>query len=218
VLQRRYELCLGRLEVVARLEAQLAAVTARDVAECMGLQEAMSPPDASLQDRTYAEMSVVEEISGVLSVSSAAAGALVDHSRRVCSLPLVLEALSTGAMSWQHARVVADETEGLDAERPDATCNDVPCLNIHCPEAGLTDLPPWEPDNERYVDLDDIPPYDPLWDEFFAASFATRGVIPSARDSSWRSFAGQQPVRWCLACQTKRVLNHARKVAMKAQA
>ncbi|MEE9096416.1 HNH endonuclease signature motif containing protein [Pseudarthrobacter phenanthrenivorans] len=114
VLQRRYELCLGRLEVVARLEAQLAAVKARDAADCMGLQQAMSPPDASVQDRTYAEMSTVEEIAGVLTVSSAAAGALVEQSRRVCSLPPVLEALSAGAVSWQHARIVADETEGLD--------------------------------------------------------------------------------------------------------
>ena len=116
VLQRRYELCLGRLEVVGRLEAQLAAVKARDVAECMGLQEAMTAPDASVQDRTYAEMSTVEEIAGVLTISSAAAGALVDQARRVCSLPPVIEALSAGAMSWQHARIVADETEGLTPE------------------------------------------------------------------------------------------------------
>ncbi|MEW1807035.1 DUF222 domain-containing protein [Pseudarthrobacter sp. NPDC080039] len=116
VLQRRYELCLERLEVVARLEAQLAAVKARDVAECLGLQQAMTPPDACLQDRTYAEMSVVEEIAGVLTISSAAAGALVDQSRRVCSLPPVLEALSTGAVSWQHARIIADETEELTPE------------------------------------------------------------------------------------------------------
>jgi len=114
VLQRRYKLCLERLEVVARLEAQLAAVRARDVAECLGLQQAMTPPDASVQDHTYAEMSAVEEIAGVLTVSSAAAGALVDVSRRVCSLPLVFGALSAGDMSWQHARIVADETEGLD--------------------------------------------------------------------------------------------------------
>ena len=114
VLQRRYKLCLERLEVVARLEAQLAAVRARDVAECLGLQQAMTPPDATVHERTFAEMSAVEEIAGVLTVSSAAAGALVDVSRRVCSLPLVFGALSAGDMSWQHARIVADETEGLD--------------------------------------------------------------------------------------------------------
>ncbi|MFB0838618.1 HNH endonuclease [Arthrobacter sp. E44] len=114
VLRRRYEIRLERLELAARLEAQLAAMKARDAAEAIGFQQAMTPPDASIQDRTYAEMSVVEEIAGVLTVSSAAAGALVEQSRKICSLPPVFQALSTGAMSWQHARIVADETEGLD--------------------------------------------------------------------------------------------------------
>ncbi|UKA66355.1 HNH endonuclease [Arthrobacter sp. FW306-05-C] len=114
VLRRRYEIRLERLELAARLEAQLAAMKARDAAEAVGFQQAMTPPDASVQDRTYAEMSVVEEIAGVLTVSSAAAGALVEQSRKICSLPPVFQALSAGAMSWQHARIVADETEGLD--------------------------------------------------------------------------------------------------------
>ena len=87
VLQRRYELCLERMEVTTRLEAQLAAVKARDAAEAIEFQQAMTPPDASVQDSTYAEMSTVEEIAGVLTVSSAAAGAFVEQSRRVCSLP-----------------------------------------------------------------------------------------------------------------------------------
>ncbi|MGO4235020.1 DUF222 domain-containing protein [Pseudarthrobacter sp. YAF2] len=113
VLGRRYELCLERLDVVARLEAQLAAVKARDVAECVGLQLAMTPPEAPVDERTFAEMSVVEEIAGVLTISSGAAGALVGQARRVCSLPPVLGALSAGDISWQHARIVADETEGL---------------------------------------------------------------------------------------------------------
>ncbi|WP_240617797.1 DUF222 domain-containing protein, partial [Pseudarthrobacter sp. AG30] len=113
VLQRRYESCLGRLELVARLEAQLAAVKAQDVADAVDIQHALLPPDAPVDERTFAEMSAVEEIAGVLTISSAAAGALVEQSRRVCSLPPVVEALSTGDMSWQHARIVADETEGL---------------------------------------------------------------------------------------------------------
>ncbi|UKA65614.1 HNH endonuclease [Arthrobacter sp. FW306-05-C] len=114
VLQRRYEIRLERLGLTARLEAQLAAMKARDAAEAIGFQQAMTPPDASVQDRTYAEMSMVEEIAGVLTISSAAAGALVEQSRKICSLPPVFQALATGAMSWQHARIVADETEGLD--------------------------------------------------------------------------------------------------------
>ena len=111
VLQRRYGIRLERLEVAARLEAQLAAVKAQDTAEAVEFQRALTPPDASIHDRTYADMSVVEEIAGVLTISSAAAGALVDQSRRICSLPPVCQALAAGAMSWQHARIVADETE-----------------------------------------------------------------------------------------------------------
>src|SRR6476661_5510716 len=116
VLQRRYEIRLERLELTSRLEAQLAAVKAQDAADAVGFQEAMTPPDASVQDRTYAQMSVVAEIAGVLTISSAAAGALVEQSRRICSLPLVIQALSAGDMSWQHARIVAEETEGLTPE------------------------------------------------------------------------------------------------------
>ncbi|MEV4991079.1 DUF222 domain-containing protein [Pseudarthrobacter sp. LMD1-1-1.1] len=101
---------------MARLEAQLAATKARDAAEAVEFQQAMTPPDASVQDRTYADMSVVEEIAGVLTISSTAAGALVEQSRRICSLPPVFDALSAGDMSWQHARIIADETEGLTTE------------------------------------------------------------------------------------------------------
>ncbi|TQJ35034.1 HNH endonuclease signature motif containing protein [Arthrobacter sp. SLBN-122] len=113
VLQRRYELRLTRLEVVKRLEAQLAAVKAVDVAEAVEIQHAMLAPDAPMHECTYAEMSAVEEIAGVLTISSGAAGAFVEQSRRACSLPPVMDALAAGALSWQHARIVADETEGL---------------------------------------------------------------------------------------------------------
>ncbi|UTT69160.1 HNH endonuclease [Arthrobacter sp. DNA4] len=115
-LQRRYEIRLERLELFARLEAQLGAVKARDAVEAVEFQQAMTPPGASIEDRTYADMSVVEEIAGVLTISSAAAGALVEQSRRICSLPLAFEALASGVMSWQHARIIADETEGLTSE------------------------------------------------------------------------------------------------------
>lgn len=113
VLQRRYELRLERLEVTRRLKAQLAAVEARDAVECVGFQHAMLAPDAPVHDRTFAEMSAVEEIAGVLTISSGAAGAFVEQSRRVCTLPPVMEALAAGDLSWQHAKIIADETEGL---------------------------------------------------------------------------------------------------------
>ncbi|NUP58084.1 MAG: DUF222 domain-containing protein, partial [Pseudarthrobacter sp.] len=98
---------------MARLEARLSAMKARDAAEAIGFQQDLMPQDASVTDRTYAEMSVVEEIAWVLTISSATAGAFVEQSRKVCSLPRAFEALFTGAMSWQHAKVIADETEGL---------------------------------------------------------------------------------------------------------
>ncbi|MGX5715200.1 DUF222 domain-containing protein [Arthrobacter sp. MAHUQ-56] len=113
VLQRQYELRLKRLELVSRLEGQLAAVKAQDAADCIRIQQAMTPPEASVPERTYAEMSAVEEIAGVLTISSAAAGAFVHQAQQVCSLPPVMDALAAGAISWQHARVVVDETEGL---------------------------------------------------------------------------------------------------------
>ncbi|MUU72105.1 HNH endonuclease signature motif containing protein [Pseudarthrobacter sp. GA104] len=113
VLQRKIDNRLERLAVVARLEAQLAAAKARDGAEILELQHAMIPPNASLQDRSYQEMSIIEEIAGVLTVSSPAAGALISQARQLRSLPLALDALSAGTISWQHAKILADETHSL---------------------------------------------------------------------------------------------------------
>ncbi|MDQ0675383.1 hypothetical protein QFZ36_002944 [Pseudarthrobacter siccitolerans] len=113
VLQRQYEIRLERMAGVKQVEAQLAAVKARDAAEAIEIQHAMTPPEASVQERTYAEMSAVEEIAGVLTISSPAAGALVTQSRHLTSLPPAMDALFAGAISWQHAKIIADETEGL---------------------------------------------------------------------------------------------------------
>ncbi|MHC6594452.1 HNH endonuclease signature motif containing protein [Arthrobacter sp. C152] len=113
VLQRQYEIRLERLELRSRLEAQLKAGQAQDAAECIRIQQAMTPPDASVPERTYTEMSAVEEIAGVLTMTSAAAGAFVHQAQQVCSLPPVMDALAAGAVSWQHAKVIVDETEGL---------------------------------------------------------------------------------------------------------
>jgi hypothetical protein len=114
-LQRGYDNRLTRLAAVSRLEAQLAAIKAKDTADCIELQEAMTPPETSAQERGYRKMSVVEEVAGALTVSSASAGALVDQARQLRSLPLAMDRLSSGSISWQHARILADETVGLDA-------------------------------------------------------------------------------------------------------
>jgi hypothetical protein len=113
VLQRQYEIRLDRMAAVKQVEAQLAAIKARDAAEAVEIQHAMTPPEAPVHERTYAEMSAVEEIAGVLTISSPAAGALVTQSRQICSLPPAIDALSAGTISWQHAKIIADETEGL---------------------------------------------------------------------------------------------------------
>ena len=114
VLARAYEIRLERMGLEKKLEAQAAARKARSVAEAMDLQHAMTPPDAPLYERTYTEMSTVAEIGGILTISSGAASSFVDQSRQVCALPPVMDALSTGSLSWQQARIFADETEALD--------------------------------------------------------------------------------------------------------
>jgi hypothetical protein len=114
VLRRAYEIRLERLELEKKLEAQAAARKARSAAQAMDLQHAMTPPDAPLHDRTYTDMSTVEEIAGILTISSGAAAAFVEQSRRVCAMPPVMDALSTGSLSWQQAKIFVDETEALD--------------------------------------------------------------------------------------------------------
>ncbi|MDQ0870837.1 hypothetical protein QFZ70_003310 [Arthrobacter sp. V1I9] len=112
-LQRAYEVRLDRLGLLSKLEAQIAGLKARDAAEAFELQQAMTPPDAPAHERTYNEMSAIEETAGVLTISGPAAGAFITQSRQLCSLPLALAALSSGTISWQHAKIIADETEGL---------------------------------------------------------------------------------------------------------
>ncbi|SLK03006.1 protein of unknown function [Arthrobacter sp. P2b] len=114
VLERQYEVRLKRMGLVSRLEAQVAAIKARDAAAALELQEAVIPPTASLQDRVFAEMSVVEEIAAVLTIGSGAAGAFVRQSRQLCALPPAMNALAAGNVSWLHARIIADETADLD--------------------------------------------------------------------------------------------------------
>ncbi|MEA3551563.1 HNH endonuclease signature motif containing protein [Pseudarthrobacter sp. C1] len=113
VLQRRYELRLERMAVAKQLEAQIAAVKAGDAAEAVGIQNAMTPPDAPVHERTYAEMSAVEEIAGVLTLSSPAAGVLVTQARQLATLPLAMDALAAGTITWQHAKILVDEADAL---------------------------------------------------------------------------------------------------------
>jgi hypothetical protein len=60
-------------------------------------------------------MAIVSEVACVLTVSERTAGALLAESHElITTLPRTLAALEDGNISWQHARVMVDETSGLD--------------------------------------------------------------------------------------------------------
>jgi hypothetical protein len=43
---------------------------------------------------------------------------------------------------------------------------------LHGEDACVEDLPPWEPDDDALIDLDDLPPDDPLWAEFLTQALS----------------------------------------------
>jgi hypothetical protein len=107
--------CLDGLAGVAGLEARLAAVKVNLAAGFAAAEEAMTPPGTSAQDRTVRRMSVTAEVAGALTVSEGAAARLLAEAAKLTKdLPLTLAALGSGTLSWQHARVMCDETDGLD--------------------------------------------------------------------------------------------------------
>ncbi|WP_246468656.1 DUF222 domain-containing protein [Arthrobacter ipis] len=125
---------LGWLGGLAGMEARLAAVKVHLAAGFSAAEGAMTPPGTSAQDRTVRKMSVTAEVAGALTVSEGSAERLLVESVRLTrDLPLALGALGSGTLSWQHARILCDETEGLDPAAaaafeahfldPDATCH-----------------------------------------------------------------------------------------------
>jgi hypothetical protein len=113
-LRREYDECLGALAEVRREEAQLAARKAQLVARCARVARAMAAPGMSLQEQAAQEMAFVAELAGVLTVSEpGAAGLLAEARELTTALPLTLSALQAGTISWQHARIMVDETNGL---------------------------------------------------------------------------------------------------------
>ncbi|MFE4230660.1 hypothetical protein ACFRJ8_22510 [Arthrobacter sp. NPDC056886] len=106
---------LDGLAEVARLEARTAAAKVRLAAGYAQATGALVPPAASAQDRTAFGLALVAEVACVLTVSERTAGALLAESRALTTpLPLTLAALQAGTISWQHARIIVDETAGLD--------------------------------------------------------------------------------------------------------
>jgi hypothetical protein len=76
---------------------------------------AMAAPAVSPQERTAQAMAVTAEVACALTVSERSAAALLAESATLTTgLPLTLSALRSGNISWQHARVMCDETSGLD--------------------------------------------------------------------------------------------------------
>ncbi|MDN4644560.1 HNH endonuclease signature motif containing protein [Arthrobacter sp. PsM3] len=105
--------CLDALAGVARLEAGVAALKVRLAAEYVQATRALAAP-GSLRDSCQ-EMAMTAEVACVLTVSERTAdGFLCDCQALTTSLPLTLAALQAGTISWQHARIMVDETIGLD--------------------------------------------------------------------------------------------------------
>ncbi|WP_426224980.1 DUF222 domain-containing protein [Pseudarthrobacter sp. DSP2-3-2b1] len=114
-LRRRKDFCLDRLVGIARLEARTAAEKVRVLAELVEVCAALDPPGQSPQEATAQEMSLVAEVACALTVGERTAGALLAESLELTTaLPLTLSALQDGTISWQHARVMVDETANLD--------------------------------------------------------------------------------------------------------
>ncbi|HEY8701536.1 MAG TPA: DUF222 domain-containing protein, partial [Arthrobacter sp.] len=106
---------LDTLAGVARLEAPIAALKVHAAAGFADATMSMESPAATPQEHTAQEMAVVAEVACVLTVSERAAGALLAESRELSTaLPLTLAALQDGSISWQHARIMVDETANLD--------------------------------------------------------------------------------------------------------
>jgi hypothetical protein len=126
------------------MEARLAAVKVDLAAGFAAAEEAMTPPGTSVHDRTVRQMSVTAELAGALTVSEgSAARLLVESATLTRDLPLTLAALGTGTLSWQHGRIMCDETDGLGPEAAAAfeahfLDPDAPNAAQGCPAGELT--------------------------------------------------------------------------------
>ena len=106
---------LDGLAEVARLEARTAALKVQLAADYARAARFLVPPAASPQEQTAQEMALVAEVACVLTVSERTAAALLaDSQAMTTALPLTLAALRAGTISWAHARIIVDETAGLD--------------------------------------------------------------------------------------------------------
>ncbi|WP_426226087.1 DUF222 domain-containing protein [Pseudarthrobacter sp. DSP2-3-2b1] len=106
--------CLDILAGVARTEARVAALKAAAAARYADSARSAAPPEMLVQAQ---EMAIAAEVGCVLAIGDGAAGALLAQSYALAtSLPRTLAALQAGTVSWQHAKVMVDETATLDRE------------------------------------------------------------------------------------------------------
>ena len=106
---------LDGLAEISRLDAKSAALKVWLTAGYTAAAEALAGPPVSPEDHTGQEMSIVAEVACALTVSDRSAGALIGEAHRLLTgLPLTLSALQAGTISWQHARIMVDETVNLD--------------------------------------------------------------------------------------------------------
>ncbi|MFJ6079292.1 DUF222 domain-containing protein [Pseudarthrobacter sp. NPDC092419] len=114
-LQELSETCLDGLAVLARIEAMTAAAKVRLVRAYSDAADALEGPPATAHEASAREMSLVAEVACVLTIGECAASALLGEAHALTtSLPATLDALESGAVGWQHARIVVDETTGLN--------------------------------------------------------------------------------------------------------
>jgi hypothetical protein len=106
--------CLDILAGIPGVEARSAALKAQAAAKFAATTHSMASPDAPVMVR---EASVAAEIGCVLIIGPRAASMLLSDSHELATrLPLTMSALQAGTISWQHARVMVDETTTLDPD------------------------------------------------------------------------------------------------------
>nr|WP_307038160.1 HNH endonuclease signature motif containing protein [Arthrobacter sp. B3I4] len=114
-LRELADACLDGMAAVARFEAGSAAVKARFAAEYLAAEESVASPAGSGRDRMMRQVAETAEVACALTVSERTAGALLCQAVTLTTvLPLTLASLQAGHISWQHARVLVDETTNLD--------------------------------------------------------------------------------------------------------
>ncbi|QNE14139.1 HNH endonuclease signature motif containing protein [Pseudarthrobacter sp. NBSH8] len=114
-LRRRADVALKTLAAVACGEATMAALKVHAAAVYAAAAEALAGPAESPQDHRGQEMAVIAEVACALTVSERSASALLAEAHALTTaLPLTFSALQAGQISWQHARIMVDETMNLN--------------------------------------------------------------------------------------------------------